>query len=34
MIYITGDTHGQYDFQKLVNFADAHPELTKEEELA
>ncbi len=29
MIYITGDTHGQYDFAKLIRFADAHPELTK-----
>ncbi len=29
MIYITGDTHGQHDFQKLSQFADSHPELTK-----
>ena len=29
MIYITGDTHGQHDFAKLLYFADAHPELTK-----
>ncbi len=33
MIYITGDTHGNYDFWKLVKFADAHPELTKEDYL-
>ncbi len=31
MIYITGDTHGQHDFVKLLYFADAHPELTKKD---
>ncbi len=31
MIYITGDTHGQYDFVKLLYFADAHSELTKKD---
>ena len=31
MIYITGDTHGQDDFAKLLCFADAHPELTKKD---
>lgn len=31
MIYITGDTHGQNDFRKLVYFADVHPELTKKD---
>lgn len=29
MIYITGDTHGRHDFGKLIQFADAHPKLTK-----
>lgn len=29
MIYITGDTHGQYDFAKLLRFVKTHPELTK-----
>lgn len=29
MIYITGDTHGQTDFAKLLHFADDHPTLTK-----
>lgn len=31
MIYITGDTHGNHDFGKLIRFADAHPELTKQD---
>ncbi len=31
MIYITGDTHGQYDFAKLTVFAREHPELTKKD---
>jgi hypothetical protein len=29
MIYVTGDTHGQIDFQKLRDFATAHPTLTR-----
>lgn len=28
-IYVTGDTHGEIDFDKLVWFSRAHPELTK-----
>lgn len=33
MIYITGDTHGNHDFWKLIQFSDAHPELTKNDYL-
>ena len=33
MIYVTGDTHGDYDFWKLVKFSDEHPELTKQDYL-
>ena len=33
MIYITGDTHGRHDFAKLVYFAEAHPELTKKDQV-
>lgn len=29
MVFVTGDTHGQIDFLKLLRFASAHPELTK-----
>lgn len=29
MIYITGDTHGYYDFWKLRRFADSNPQLNK-----
>ncbi len=29
MIYVTGDTHGQHDFAKMLLFAREHPELTK-----
>ncbi|MBQ9097967.1 MAG: metallophosphoesterase [Clostridia bacterium] len=29
MIYVTGDTHGTYDFDKLVRFAAHTPQLTK-----
>lgn len=28
MIYVTGDTHGLHDFEKLRIFSKAHPELT------
>ena len=31
MLFITGDTHGRYDFAKLLRFAKAHPELTKKD---
>ena len=31
MIYITGDLHGEYDFDKLPAFAAEHPELTKQD---
>lgn len=31
MIYITGDTHGLQDFDKLNIFAGKHPELTKDD---
>ena len=31
MLFITGDTHGQHDFVKLLYFADAHLELTKKD---
>ena len=31
MIYITGDTHGQNDFAKLILFACRHTELTKKD---
>lgn len=31
MIYITGDTHGSYDFDKLLTFAQDHPELTRKD---
>ena len=31
MIYVTGDTHGEHDFWKLVKFSDEHPELTKQD---
>ena len=31
MIYVTGDTHGTYDYFKLVVFAHEHPELTKKD---
>lgn len=31
MIYITGDTHGQHDFGKLIKFAKEHTELTKKD---
>ena len=29
MIYVTGDTHGQHDFAKLLDFAENNPQLTK-----
>ena len=29
MIYVTGDVHGEYDFDKLPAFAAEHPELTR-----
>ncbi|MBQ7879542.1 MAG: metallophosphoesterase [Clostridia bacterium] len=29
MLYVTGDTHGQIDFYKLVKFAKENPKLTK-----
>ena len=29
MIFITGDTHGTHDFDKLKIFAEEHPELTR-----
>lgn len=31
MIYITGDTHGMNDFDKLNIFAGEHPELTRDD---
>ena len=31
MIYVTGDTHGLQDFNKLHIFAGEHPELTKDD---
>lgn len=31
MIYVTGDTHGQIDFYKLVKFAKENPKLTKKD---
>ena len=31
MIYVTGDTHGEHDFEKLVAFAERRPQLTKED---
>ncbi|MDE7452983.1 MAG: metallophosphoesterase [Clostridia bacterium] len=31
MIFVTGDTHGLQDFNKLHIFAGQHPELTKED---
>lgn len=33
MIYVTGDTHGLQDFDKLHIFAGEHPELTKNDYL-
>lgn len=33
MIYVTGDTHGTIDVQKLYTFAENHPELTKDDYL-
>ena len=33
MIYITGDTHGDIDFEKLPVFAKEHPELTENDYL-
>lgn len=33
MIYITGDTHRNYHFDKLLKFSQEHPELTKEDYL-
>ena len=33
MLFITGDTHGRYDFAKLLRFARQHPELTKKDHL-
>lgn len=33
MIYITGDTHGDYDIWKLIKFAEEHSELTKKDYL-
>lgn len=29
MIFVTGDTHGQTDFAKMLSFAQEHPNLTK-----
>lgn len=29
MIYITGDTHGRVDYQKMLDFSKTHKELTK-----
>lgn len=31
MIFITGDTHGKIDFDKLTAFAEKNPELTKKD---
>ena len=31
MIFVTGDTHGYHDFDKLIEFAKDHPELSKED---
>ena len=31
MVYITGDLHGYYDFNKLTDFAAEHPELTRDD---
>lgn len=31
MLFITGDTHGQHDFAKLLLFAHQYPKLTKQE---
>ena len=31
MIYVTGDVHGYYNFDKLPRFAAEHPELTRED---
>ncbi len=31
MVYVTGDTHGEHDFEKLVAFAERRPQLTKED---
>lgn len=30
-IFITGDTHGDVDFEKIINFASLHNELTKQD---
>lgn len=31
MIYVTGDTHGDIDFFKLIAFCDANPQLTRQD---
>ena len=31
MLFITGDTHGQHDFAKLLLFAHQYPKLTKQD---
>ena len=28
MVYITGDTHGDYDFGKLIKFSNENPNIT------
>lgn len=33
MIFLTGDTHGNIDLQKLINFANQRPDLTKDDYL-
>lgn len=33
MIFITGDTHGRHDFEKLNLFASTHPQLSKKDYL-
>lgn len=31
MVYVTGDTHGMIDFEKMLIFAEKHPALTKKD---
>ena len=31
MVYVTGDTHGMIDFEKMLTFAEKHPALTKKD---
>lgn len=31
MLFVTGDTHGQYDFEKMTRFAKENPDVTRDD---